>query len=109
MPWTNDWPLSFILADADEFGPWAREMRVVHDVTSKDVGAAIDVAHNQICAWERGAIIPNLRSALKVVEAHGFEVVLRRKGVRSRFPAGGDGYQKAGDHDGLPSRGAGRV
>lgn len=83
MPWSKDWPHEFVLAEPEEFGPWAREMRVVHDVSSRDVGAAIDVAHNQICAWERGAIIPNLASALKVVGAHNYEVVLRRKRGRS--------------------------
>lgn len=79
MPWSRDNPQEFILVDADEMGPWCRDMREVHDVTSRDVGEAIGMAHNQVCAYERGAIQPGLANSIKLAHGHGYEVVLRKK------------------------------
>jgi DNA-binding XRE family transcriptional regulator len=80
LPWSKKVVNEFIIEDAEELGPWAREVRMFHQVSSVDVGEAIDVAHNQVCAWERGAIIPGLKSAIKLASAHGYQVVLRKKG-----------------------------
>lgn len=79
MPWSTRDPNEFVLEGPDEFGPWGREMRGVHQVTSDDVAEAMDVKRTQVCSWERGDIVPNLKSAIKMVHAHGYEIVFRRK------------------------------
>lgn len=77
MPWDGAF---FRLDGPEELGKWSKEMRANTKVSCVDVSEAMDCARNQVSAWERGKLTPNLRTAIKLIQAHGCEVYIVRKG-----------------------------